>query len=175
MLTTTIIVAFVILFAVVLLSVSVGLKFLESRRKKEVTSMLKTASGETPEPKAQILKEIKDTGGTFTERVFHSLDIVKKIQEYIKQADLTWSVEGFALFSLVGLIIGALIGTRLKMLPSALMGPIGCGVVFGSAPFLYVWRARSARMKVLEEQLPDALDFLARSMRAGHAFVISLQ
>ena len=27
----------------------------------------------------------------------------------------------------------------------------------------------------LETQLPDALDFLARSMRAGHAFSISLE
>jgi tight adherence protein B len=175
MLTTTIIVAFIILFAVVLLSVSVGLKFLESRRKKEVTSMLKTASGEAPQAKAQILKEIKESGNSFLDKVFHSLDLVKKIQEYIRQADLTWSVEGFAIFSLIGLIIGALLGTRLKMLPHALMGPMMCGMALGIAPFLYVWRARSKRLHALEEQLPDALDFLARSMRAGHAFVISLQ
>src|ERR1700739_2890495 len=99
MLTTTIIVAFIILFAVVLLSVSVGLQFLESRRKKEVTSMLKTASGEATQPKAQILKEIKESGNSFIEKIFHGLDLVKKLQEYIRQADLTWSVEGFALFT----------------------------------------------------------------------------
>lgn len=175
MLATTIIIAFIILFAVVLLSVSVGLKFLESQRKKEVTSMLKTASGEAPQPKAQILKEIKESSNSFVDKVFHSLDLVKKIQEYIRQADLTWSVEGFALFTLAGIVIGALIGTRLKMLPTAYFGPIGCGLILGSAPFLYLWRARAKRLGALEEQLPDALDFLSRSMRAGHAFVISLQ
>lgn len=175
MLATTIIIAFIVLFAVVLLSVSVGLKFLESRRKSEVTTMLKTASGEAPQPKAQLLKELQESSNSFMDRVFHSLDLVKKIKEHIKQADLTWSVEGFVLFSLAGAVIGAFLGTRLTMLPSALMGPIMVGGALGMLPFLYVWRARSKRMHSLEEQLPDALDFLARSMRAGHAFVISLQ
>jgi tight adherence protein B len=171
----TVIIAFIVLFAVVLLSVSVGLKYLESRRKKDVTTMLKTASGEAPQPKAQILKEIQESSNSFMDRVFHKLDLVKKINEYIKQADLTWSVEGFALFSLLGVVIGGFLGTRLKMLPSAFMGPIIVGGALGLVPYLYVWRARSKRMSALESQLPDALDFLARSMRAGHAFVISLQ
>ena len=34
---------------------------------------------------------------------------------------------------------------------------------------------RKKRLDALEEQFPEALDFLARSMRAGHAFSISLQ
>src|ERR1017187_6165311 len=175
MLTTTILVAFVILFAVVLLAVSVGLKFLESKRKKEVTTMLKTASGEAPPPQTQLLKEIKESSNSFIDKVFRGLDLVKKTQGFIKQADLTWSPEGFFLFSLAGVIVGALIGTRFKMLPTRFLGPLGFGLVFGSAPFLYVYQARRRRLAALEEQLPDALDFLSRSMRAGHAFAISLQ
>jgi len=175
MLTTTIIIAFVVLFAIVLLSISVGLKFLESQRKKEVTSMLKTASGEAPEPKAQLLKEIKESSDSFMEKVFHRLDVVKKVKEYLRQADLTWSAEGFFLFSLIGMIVGALLGTRIRVLPHPLMGPVGVGIACGGMPYFYVWRCRAKRLHALEEQLPDALDFLARSMRAGHAFVISLQ
>src|ERR1051326_8555471 len=174
MLATTIIIAFIVLFAIVLLSVSMGLKFLEAKRKKEVTSMLKTASGEAVQPKTQILKEIKASSNSLAERLFHNMNLAKKIQEQIRQADLTWTVEGFALFTVIGVIIGALIGTRLKMLPTSFIGPVACAAVCGVAPYFYVWRAKSKRMKTLEEQLPDALDFLARSMRAGHAFVISL-
>jgi tight adherence protein B len=175
MLTTTIIIAFVVLFAVVLLSVSVGLKFLESRRKKEVTTMLKTASGEAPPQPTQLLKEIREGSNTLWEKIFSGLDVAKKLQEFIKQADLTWSAEGFLLFTLIGMTIGALLGTRLKMLPTAYFGPVGVGLVFSLAPFFYVFQARSRRTKALEAQLPDALDFLSRSMRAGHAFAISLQ
>ena len=36
-------------------------------------------------------------------------------------------------------------------------------------------RSATTRIDALEAQLPDALDFLARSMRAGHAFTISLE
>ena len=53
-------------------------------------------------------------------------------------------------------------------------------------PALLVWglatclllscaKKRGKRMEEMEAQLPDALDFLARSMRAGHAFTISLE
>lgn len=175
MLTTTIIVAFIVLFAVVLLSVSVGLKFIEARRKKDVTTMLRTASGEVEQQKTKLLKEIKESSGSFIEKLLDRLDIAKNIKEYIRQADLTWSVEGFAVFSLIGLIVGGLIGTRLKMLPTSFLGPLGCGLALASAPYVYVWQARRRRLGALEEQLPEALDFLARSMRAGHAFAISLQ
>ena len=39
-------VCFVVLFAAVLLAVSVGLKYFETRRKRQVANMLQTASGE---------------------------------------------------------------------------------------------------------------------------------
>ncbi|RPI07702.1 MAG: type II secretion system F family protein [Acidobacteriales bacterium] len=42
-------------------------------------------------------------------------------------------------------------------------------------PYFYVGRRRSKRMGMFEEQFPEALDFLARAMRAGHAFSVSLE
>ena len=40
-------VAFIVVFALILLAVSVALKFFDARRKKQVTDMLQTASGES--------------------------------------------------------------------------------------------------------------------------------
>ena len=42
-------------------------------------------------------------------------------------------------------------------------------------PYLYLRHKRTARLAAFEEQFPESLDFLARSMRAGHAFTISLK
>ena len=42
-------------------------------------------------------------------------------------------------------------------------------------PFFYISKKRASAAARMEAQLPDALDFLARSMRAGHAFTISLE
>lgn len=41
-------------------------------------------------------------------------------------------------------------------------------------PLLYLRRARRKRIDAFEAQFPDALLFIARAMRAGHAFSVSL-
>jgi tight adherence protein B len=43
------------------------------------------------------------------------------------------------------------------------------------APFMLVLFARERRSKKLSEQLPDALDMMARSLRAGHALASSFK
>ena len=73
MLLTSVLVAFIVLFAVVLLSVSVGLKYLESRRKNEVTTMLRTATGEAPPPQTQLLRELKESSNSMVEKLFTEL------------------------------------------------------------------------------------------------------
>ncbi len=48
-------------------------------------------------------------------------------------------------------------------------------LVAGALPMLYVVRKKGARMRKFEEQFPESLEFVARSMRAGHAFSVSLE
>ena len=43
-----------------------------------------------------------------------------------------------------------------------------------AAPFVWLMRRRSTRVAKFEEQFPDALDLMARAIRAGHAFQSSL-
>jgi tight adherence protein B len=42
--------------------------------------------------------------------------------------------------------------------------------LLGSAPFLYILFKRRRRIRKFERQLPDALDLMSRSLKAGHAF-----
>ena len=51
-----IIVSFVVVFALMLLAVSVGTKFLDARRKKAMADMLHTASGEAVVTVGTLLK-----------------------------------------------------------------------------------------------------------------------
>lgn len=44
-----------------------------------------------------------------------------------------------------------------------------------SLPYFYITQKRLQRHKKFTEQLPDALDYLARSMRAGNPFMASLR
>jgi len=47
---------------------------------------------------------------------------------------------------------------------------VGIGI-----PYMYVTKKRIARHRKFTEQLPDAMDYLARSMRAGNPFMASLK
>jgi tight adherence protein B len=42
-------------------------------------------------------------------------------------------------------------------------------------PWVYVFRKRKARLHKFEELFPETLEFVSRSMRAGHAFSVSLE
>jgi tight adherence protein B len=60
----------------------------------------------------------------------------------------------------------------LMFAPSVAAAP--AGLLLGALPILYLMNRRSARIKKFEEQFPEALDLLARALRAGHAFQTSL-
>jgi tight adherence protein B len=50
-----------------------------------------------------------------------------------------------------------------------LMAALGAGVAGGGLlPILYLYRLKAKRLKRFAEQLPDALDVMVRSLRAGH-------
>jgi tight adherence protein B len=166
-----VIVAFIVVFALIMIAVSVGLKFFDARRKRQVASMLQTASGEPVVTVANLLKEIEPDKPTGLKAVVASLHFSRHAQEMIQQAGLSWTVT--RLLSAMGLmtIPGAGLGLMVA-------GPSGCvlgALVFAILPYVYVRKKRTKRLDSLEEQFPEALDFLARSMRAGHAFSISLE
>jgi len=46
--------------------------------------------------------------------------------------------------------------------------------LFAMLPFLYVRHARTKRLDTFEEQFPEAIDLMARALRAGHAFPTGL-
>jgi tight adherence protein B len=51
---------------------------------------------------------------------------------------------------------------------------LGTGLLFGITPFMFLKRAASRRIAKFEEQFPEAIDLIARALRAGHAFTTGL-
>jgi tight adherence protein B len=52
--------------------------------------------------------------------------------------------------------------------------PLGAALVTGAAPIAFLLNRRSARLYKFEEHFPEALDLIARALRAGHAFQTSM-
>jgi tight adherence protein B len=95
-----------------------------------------------------------------------------RFRRYLEQADLAQSV---------GLVLGialllAILSAHVmwKVTSSWLLAMLGM-CLFGSLPLLYVARRRRRRLTLYSQQLPEALDVLARSLKAGHSFLQGVQ
>ncbi len=86
----------------------------------------------------------------------------------------TFSKGRFLLLTLAGAFAGFMIGTKLTEFIGILAPVIGA-FAGGMVPRLYRAKHRDKRLGLIEEQFPEALDFLARCVRAGNAFSISLE
>ena len=171
----SVVVSFVVVFALSLLAVSIGLKYFDARRKNQVVGMLQTASGETAVNVSNLLKEIESDKPTGLKRLFTSMQFSKHAEEQIQQAGLNWSSSRLLASMALMMVPGFGLGLLMPVLFNGPTTAVVMGLFFGSIPYLVVRAKRTKRLNTLEEQFPEALDFLARSMRAGHAFSISLE
>ena len=72
------------------------------------------------------------------------------------------------LMAVVGFLVAAVNDTNFLIM---LLATAGCGVL----PFAYMRQQRTQRFKDFQKQLPDALDLVSRSLRAGHAFIAGMK
>jgi tight adherence protein B len=172
---TIVAITFLVIFILILVAVSVGLKLVDAQRKKNVVDMLHTAAGESSVPLTKLLKEVDGEGAGGFMGLVRSLQFSRHAQEQLAQAGLTWTASRLLSTMIFMSIAGFILGLLFPKIVNGIFTGLVFGAIFGVAPYLYVRRKRSKRLANLEEQFPEALDFMARSMRAGHAFTMSLE
>lgn len=169
----TIVLIFVLIAAVVLISVSLGYRFIEGRRKKQVKDVI-AHRPTTDEGGAETTILVDQQEQSALESLLAS-SFARYASQYIQQAGLTWNVGNVLMAMAAGVVAGIWLGYELRPLGFVSLSMVALACVFGLAPYWFIRRKRSQRLAEFEEQLPEALEFLARSMRAGHAFSISLE
>src|SRR5947199_7539263 len=87
----SIIVAFIVIFALVLVAVGLGMKYFESRRKKHVTGMLQTVAGQPAVTISNILREEIDPNQSMVERVLTKFNFADRARSELQQAGMPWS------------------------------------------------------------------------------------
>jgi tight adherence protein B len=93
------------------------------------------------------------------------------LQRWLEQADVQWTVGRFFFYSACLLLIGALVGSW--WIPVGLVGWVP-GIVLGLAPLAYVGYERARRFNRFNLLLPDAIDLIARALRAGQSLPSAL-
>lgn len=141
-----------------------------ARLQQRVTEALQQSSTRSPEEAVQIMREDTIGGSPFVNDLLSSLNVVKKLDTMLRQADTNITVSRLLIFCVMaGLMAGFAAYTVTNTLVAALMAAIA-----SMLPIIFASRKRKRRLQKFNAQLPDTLDLLSRSLSVGHAFSESL-
>lgn len=166
----TLIIVGVATFVIFLLIMSIG-AFLRSRSDEadqRVKNRLKAMSmrGTDTETIDLVLRETSMSGVPWFNRMLANFRWASNINKLIKQADAKGTASIYlllaALLGFVGFYVGILSG---RIWVSFLAAGF-----FGYLPIFYLKSLKRKRVDRFQTQLPDALDLLARALKAGHTF-----
>jgi tight adherence protein B len=97
--------------------------------------------------------------------------LTARVQALLAQSDVKMSVGTYVLACFAAACAGAAVGwSLLHMLTVALV----LGGLAGALPYVYLRFKRARRLRLFEEQFPEAMDLISRALRAGHAFTTGL-
>jgi tight adherence protein B len=104
-------------------------------------------------------------------RILKKIQHLGQVQTLMNQAGVAWSLGYFLLLTLLLAALGFSLGFfRFGPMGGAIAGSLGAVM-----PYYYLKFKKKRRLKKFEKQLPEALDLLARGLKAGHAFGSGLQ
>jgi tight adherence protein B len=128
--------------------------------------------------------EVKETSGDVLVKVRHEGPLPafdrmmagsargSALGAWIEQSGTRTSVSGVFLIAVAGAVMMGLVA---GVATRARFGVLFGAVVGFALPFLFLKVKRSRRLRTFEEQFPEALDMIARALKAGHAFATGLK
>jgi tight adherence protein B len=94
-----------------------------------------------------------------------------RVSKMFEQADVQMKPSVLFGIALGFAFVGGLIST---LLVNIYVAPVGAGLLF-TLPFIWLWWKRASRLKKFASQLPEAMELVARALRAGHSLAAGLQ
>jgi tight adherence protein B len=155
-----------------MLSVGLATSYFRSKQKQQIRSMLQKAEATPAEQRSELLRpaEVEDKLTKLLSR-FHFIDDLNLM---LQQAGNNGGASKLITLSAMLFIGGGVAGYKVALL-TPFFSAFLFGVAVGAVPFAMVMWKRKRTFSAFEEQLPEALDFLSRSLRAGHGFTVALE
>jgi tight adherence protein B len=165
---------FVLTFLVVIGCVGLSTAFFKSKQTKQIRSMLEKAEATPVEQRTSELvrpAQLED----FLSKLLRRFEFMGRLNLIIEQSGKNSTASKLIAMSCVTCGVGLLIGLKVHVLYSREVSAAAFAVLGAFCPLLLVLRKRRKAIAAFEEQFPEALDFLSRSMRVGHGFTIGLE
>lgn len=106
------------------------------------------------------------------ERILLEIPRVHMLDRLLLQSGLKLNVAGYLGITAIAAALGLALGLLLALPLLLLLATMAAAALL---PLAYVYNAKGQRLAVIEQQLPDSLDLMARALRAGHALQGSLK
>jgi|ERR1041385_2853357 tight adherence protein B len=165
----------VLLFILLLvLSFVVAFYFLRPTRTETVVQeQLQEIAGSRAEATgANILKEEGYSSNPDLSRIIKQIPGAIGTLELIRQSGNHWPVSAVMGISLTSAVVVSWITSY--FLPAIFL-PLLAGIVAGAIPYVYLFIIREIRFRKCDQILPEAIDLMARGLRAGHALTAVLE
>jgi tight adherence protein B len=166
--------AFVIGIALVMGGYGAITKLPEMLAQRKLQGRLDELSSPLDEPTvAGNLVKMSDAGPLpALERMITGTERGSSFSRWIEQSGMKVSISGVLLVATVCGALGALLVTMATRSPMGI--PAGFAIGF-ALPFMFLKFKRTKRLRAFEEMFPEALDLIARALKAGHAFATGLK
>lgn len=164
---------FVVLLACVILAMWLGNALLALTTKSELVGRLQSSSTSVRTASSPIFIEAQIGPGSSSPNAVDRL--IRALQVRASAAGTDWSGGAILATSLALTAVGALLGWNYPVLVLAWLTSAVLAVALGSVPLMVIAIKRGKRLREFEEQFAESLDFIARALRAGHAFSVSLE
>ncbi len=125
-------------------------------------------------PAMELLPRDDANAGKLVIRLLQKFELQKRLETLLEQSGLKWRPVRL-IHTCLGIFLGVFLTVRFVAGIPYLSLQLGAGLAAALLPIFYVVKVRAKRLHRFEELFPESLEFVSRSMRAGHAFSVSLE
>jgi tight adherence protein B len=121
-----------------------------------------------------LIQAAGEVRGRMAAGIMERLRLKQSAEALLDVAGLKWGGYGLVHRSIAAFLAG-FAAVTLFTGNSSPIAALAAGAALAAMPLTYVRRRADRRLRAFEEQFPDCLEFISRSMRAGHAFSVALE
>jgi tight adherence protein B len=121
---------------------------------------------------SDILRKETLSGVPLLNQILRRVTGIDRLYRLAVQANTRFSV---GVFILTAMLLAATGFFSAYLFGKSIILSAGIAIIAAAVPFLYLVAKKQKRTAKFQAQLPEALDMIARSMRAGHAFTTGMR
>lgn len=146
-----------------------------SRTDKQIHARLVSLDNPTPSSSSEpgiVKEEVTFSTIPALDRFLRQNRAAVRLQVLIEQSGLEWTVGRVVFGTLLLICVGAALGNW--WIAPGFWG-WAPGLILGTVPYIYLVQTRRRRIRRFTQQLPEAIDLMARSLRAGQALPAAIE